>query len=41
LAAVQDRVDWTPVQDLVMKGVQRPVKVFALREKALSIPTEV
>jgi class 3 adenylate cyclase len=36
MAAVQDRVDGVPVEDLVMKGVQRPVKVFALTEKALS-----
>jgi class 3 adenylate cyclase len=41
LAAVQERVDWVPVQDLVMKGVQRPVKVFALTENALSIRREV
>jgi class 3 adenylate cyclase len=36
MAAVQDRFDGVAVQDLVMKGVQRPVKVFALSEKALS-----
>lgn len=40
MASVQDRVDWAPVEDLVMKGVQRPVKVFALTEKALSTPAD-
>ena len=41
MASVQDRVEWVPVQDLVMKGVQRPVKVFALTEKALSTQTDI
>jgi class 3 adenylate cyclase len=41
MAAVQDRVDWVPVEDLVMKGVQRPVKVFALTERALSARRDV
>jgi class 3 adenylate cyclase len=41
MASVRDRVDWVPVEDLVMKGVQRPVKVFALTEKALSTPADM
>jgi class 3 adenylate cyclase len=41
LAAVQERVDWIPVEDLVMKGVQRPVKVFALTNKAISTRSDV
>jgi class 3 adenylate cyclase len=41
MASVQDRVDWAAVQDLVMKGVQRPVKVFALTEKAFSTQTDI
>jgi class 3 adenylate cyclase len=41
VASVQDRVDWVPVEDLVMKGVQRPVKVFALTEKALSTQSDI
>ncbi|HEX2154015.1 MAG TPA: adenylate/guanylate cyclase domain-containing protein [Acidimicrobiia bacterium] len=34
LAAVRDNVEWTPVEDLVMKGVKRPVRVYAVSEKA-------
>ena len=41
MASVQDRVDWVPVEDLVMKGVQRPVKVFALTENALSTQGDI
>jgi class 3 adenylate cyclase len=41
LAAVQERVDWTPVEELVMKGVQRPVKVFAVTNGALSTRRDV
>lgn len=41
MASVRDRVDWVPVDDLVMKGVKRPVKVFALTGKALSTPADV
>jgi class 3 adenylate cyclase len=41
MAAVQDRVDWVPVEDLVMKGVKRPVKVFAVTEKSRSTPADV
>jgi class 3 adenylate cyclase len=40
MASVRDRVEGIPVEDLVMKGVQRPVKVFALTEKALYGPTD-
>jgi class 3 adenylate cyclase len=40
LASVRDRVDWTPVEDLVMKGVSRPVGVFALSEKRPFTPAE-
>lgn len=40
LASVRHRVDWSPVEDLVMKGVQRPVRVFAVTEKAPAIPAE-
>ena len=36
MASVQDRVDRVPVEDLVMKGVKRPVKVFAVTEKSVS-----
>lgn len=32
LASVQDRVHGVPVEDLVMKGVQRPVRVYAISE---------
>jgi class 3 adenylate cyclase len=35
-ASIQDQVDWHPVEDLVMKGVKRPIKVFELTEKAAS-----
>jgi class 3 adenylate cyclase len=38
VASVQDQVDWHPVEDLVMKGVKRSVKVFELTEKAASAP---
>jgi class 3 adenylate cyclase len=41
MATVQDRVDWVPVEDLVMKGVKRPVKVFAVTEKSRSTPADV
>jgi len=41
MASVQDRVDWVAVEDLVMKGVQRPVKVFALTEKTLSTRSDI
>ena len=40
LASVRDRVDWTPVEDLVMKGVKRPVRVFAVTQKASAISSE-
>jgi len=36
VASIQDQVDWHPVEDLVMKGVKRPIKVFELTEKAAS-----
>ena len=32
LASVQDRVEGIPVEDLVMKGVQRPVRVYSISE---------
>ena len=41
MASVRDRVDWVPVDDLVMKGVKRPVKVFAVTRKALLTPADV
>jgi class 3 adenylate cyclase len=41
MASVRDRVDWVPVEDLLMKGVQRPVKVFALTGKTLSTPADM
>lgn len=40
LASVRDRVDWVAVEDLVMKGVHRPVSVFALTEKKVAAPAD-
>lgn len=39
LASVRDRVEWVPVDDLVMKGVKRPVQVFAVKETAVAATT--
>lgn len=41
LASVRDRVDWEPVDDLVMKGVNRPVRVFAVTAREASAPADV
>jgi class 3 adenylate cyclase len=41
MASVRDRVDWIPVDDLVMKGVNRPVKVFAVTGNAFSTPADI
>jgi class 3 adenylate cyclase len=41
LAPVRNRVDWQPVDDLVMKGVNRPVRVFAVSAKETSAPADV
>ena len=36
LAPVRDRVDGTPVEDLVMKGVQRPFRIYSLAERTVA-----
>lgn len=40
LASVRDQVDWEPVEDLVMKGINRPVRVFAISARETSEPTD-
>lgn len=40
LGSVRERVDYEPVEDLVMKGVNRPVRVFSVAAKERSPSTE-
>jgi len=40
LTSVRDRVEWAPVDDLVMKGVNRPVRVFSIRREAMTPAAE-
>jgi class 3 adenylate cyclase len=38
LASVETQVDWAPVEDLVMKGVNRPVRVFSITAREAMKP---
>ena len=40
LASVQTSVEWEPVESLMMKGVNRPLEVFTLKERVSSRPAE-
>lgn len=39
LTSVREQVDWEPVPNLVMKGVNRSMPIFTLKEKTPSTPT--
>lgn len=41
LAPVRDSVDFEPVEDLLMKGVNRPVQVYSVKAKQRSSPAEI
>jgi class 3 adenylate cyclase len=39
LAPVESEVEWDPVDDLVMKGVNRPVRVFSVSARKTGSPS--